>query len=574
MFSPAPRRFTGSRIHMVGAIRSACACFFGCLLALIGGSTGIATAKKAPGAIQLAAQPSGKGANRGVIAAGLVRAKHVRIQSAQGCGRRKLTGSGAVKRRFAVFVSADGERCLRGTVRKGWVRVRLCASGDCVERQVRVLRRRDRDREGLDNFLERGIFRTSPSDPDTDGDTFSDRYEVMRGYNPRNPASPRRKRSPGAAPAPSASPSSGFPPKPPCMAGSTNVTSAAAVRSEVAAGRNVCVIAAIGDLDLKDLGNRAGVVVSTEHAGAIGSIDLGGGTTDLTIRGAVFRSIEMRGADRTMLQGNIIGGTPGNRVLDQLILMPDRSDDVTIRENDMGWTRADDSGNTGYGCRCYGTLNRLQFVGNRIHDIAADGFQGVDGDDVLIDRNEIGPVGANSDSSEHSDNIQITGNGANLRITNNWIHRQGYFDGGVTGNSGSVYIHGGETDPLLFENNLIQIAQGRTEICGLGTGGTARSNITIRGNTWIEGGLAFSGFPGFEWDCDSGTGNVVERNIAVDPDGGFAQSGGAGAATFLANIWGQPSLVALDGSGNCLSANCNPPGQAPIGYRRPAGAHW
>ncbi len=560
---------------MVDAIlRPACACFLGCLLALIGITADSAAAKGRPEAIRLAAQPSGKAAHRGVIAAGLVRAKHIRVQSPKGCRHRELAGSGGVERRFAVFAPANGKRCLRGAVRKGWALVQLCSSGSCVEHRVRVPRRRDRDREGLDNFLERRIFQTSVSDPDTDGDTFSDRYEVLRGYNPHNPRSPRR-RSPGAAaPAPtSTSPLSSWP-KPPCVAGATNVTSAAAVRGEVGAGRNVCVIAAVGDVDLRGLGNRSGVVVSTEDAGSIGSIEVGEGTTDLTIRGAVFRSIEIRGGHRTTLQGNIIGGTPGNRVLDQLILMPDRSDDVTIRENDLGWTRADDSGNTGYGCRCYGTLNRLQFVGNRIHDIAADGFQGVDGVDVLIDRNEIGPVGANPDSGEHSDNIQITGNGANLRITNNWIHHQGYFDGGVTGNSGSMYIHGGETNPLLFENNLIQIAQGRTEICGLGTGGTSRSSIAIRGNTWIDGGLAFSGFPGFEWDCDSGSGNVVERNVAVDPDGGFALSGSAAVATFSANLWGKPSLVALDGSGNCISANCNPAGQSPIGYRKPAGVHW
>jgi hypothetical protein len=104
----------------------------------------------------------------------------------------------------------------------------------------------------------------------------------------------------------------------------------------------------------------------------------------------------------------------------------------------------------------------------------------------------------NPGSSELSDNIQITGNDANLRITNNWIHHQGYYEDGVTNNSGSAYIHGGETAPLVFENNLIETAQGRTEVCGIGTGGTSRSNITISRNTWVDGGKAFSGFPGFE----------------------------------------------------------------------------
>ncbi len=356
-----------------------------------------------------------------------------------------------------------------------------------------------------------------------------------------------------------------------CPAGATNATSASQLRSAVQGGKDVCVTAAVGNVNLGDLGSRA-VTVSTD-GGSIGEIDLGG-TTDLTIESARFRSIEMRGSHRTHLIANTIGGTQANRVYDQLIFMPETNNDVVIEGNDIGWTKADNSGNTGYGCRCYGTLNRLRFVGNRLHDIAADGFQGVGGSDVLIDRNEIGPVGRNPESSEHSDNIQITGNGSNLRITNNWIHHQGYYEGSPVANSGSTYIHGGSTGSLIYENNLIEVAQGRTEICGLGTGGTSRSNITIRRNTWVDGGRAFSGFPGFEWDCDSGSGNLVERNIAIDPDGGFAQNGSSGAATFSSNLFGQPSLVTLAANGNCTSTNCNPSGQEPIGYRKPAGVSW
>ncbi len=364
------------------------------------------------------------------------------------------------------------------------------------------------------------------------------------------------------------------PPEFTCVDGATNVTTAAMVRSEVAAGRSVCLTAEVGSVNLRNLGNKAGVVISTEGAGSMGFVDLGGGTTDLTIRGARFRAIELRGADRTTLLGNTIGGSPEDRVLDELIFMPEESNDVAIEGNDIGWTKADDSGNTGYGCRCYGELNGLRFVGNKIHDIAADGFQGVGGSDVLIDRNEIGPVGANPDSSEHSDNIQLTFNGPNTRVTNNWIHHQGFYEGNVTGNSGSTYIHGGTSNSLFFENNLVETAQGRTEICGLGTGGTSRSNVTIRNNTWIDGGRAFSGFPGFEWDCDSGSGNAIENNIAVDPDGGFAQDGSAAAATFASNLWGQASLVSFDADHNCISANCNPAAGAPIGYRKPSGVAW
>ena len=102
----------------------------------------------------------------------------------------------------------------------------------------------------------------------------------------------------------------------------------------------------------------------------------------------------------------------------------------------------------------------------------------------------------------------------------------------------------------------------------MGTGGTSRSNLTIRRNTFYDNGRAFSGFPGFEWDCDTGTGNTITRNIAVDPDGGFAQAGQA-SAVVPPNLFGQLSLVTLDGDGNCTSANCNPAGQEPIGYRKP-----
>jgi hypothetical protein len=183
-------------------------------------------------------------------------------------------------------------------------------------------------------------------------------------------------------------------------------------------------------------------------------------------------------------------------------------------------------------------------------------------------------VGANPGSDEHSDNIQIVSNGPNLRITNNWIHEQGYYEGKVTGNSGSTYIHGGTSNTLLYENNLVAMNQGRTEICGLGTGGTSRSNITVRNNTWVEGGLAFDNFPGFSWECDGGSGNTVARNVAVDSDGGFAQNGSAGAATWSANLWGRPSVVTLDTNGDCTSSNCNPAGQKPIGYRKPSGVDW
>ena len=360
--------------------------------------------------------------------------------------------------------------------------------------------------------------------------------------------------------------------QPSCQPGAVTAITPAQVRSEIQAGNNVCVTAVVGDVNLDDLTSSTVRHLGTSGIGSIGQVHISG-SSRITIR-ARMRSVVIRGGSSliTVEQSRIGGESHATRVYDQLIFMPDSTADVTIQDNDIGWTLADNSGNTGYGCRCYGDHTRLKFVRNKVHDVAADGFQGVGGDDVLIDRNEIGPVGANPDSDEHSDNIQITGNGPNLRITNNWIHHQGYFNESITGNAGSTYIHGGATVSLIYENNLVEIARGRTEVCGLGTGGTSRSNITLRRNTWVDGGQAFSTFPGFEWDCDSGTGNVVERNVAVDPDGGFG--GSVAAATFADNIWGQPSAVTLDGDGNCTSGNCNPSGAEPIGFRKPTGVHW
>jgi hypothetical protein len=513
---------------------------------IVGLSSDTGTKPPAIGPIKAQAV-SKKEPRRGLAVVGFARGTRSRILYAGGCRGLRLRKSARRKRRFATVVRRGRWRCPRRDIRRGRVRVTVCSGGRCLTRRIRISPFRDRDQDGLGDLFERFI---------------------LHRHRPGGPA-------PGAEPAPAEVPEAVLAPlgQLGCAEDQTPVTSVNDLLDEVDGGNSVCVKAQIGDVDLKDLGSLEGVTISSEGGGSLGAVTVEE-TSNLTIRGARLRSIEIRRANGTRVISSVIGGTRSNRVLDQLVFMPETNRDVVIESNDIGWTRADNSGNTGYGCRCYGTLDRLRFVGNRVHDIAADAFQGVGGEDVLIDRNEIGPVGASPGSSEHSDNIQITGNGPNLRITNNWIHHQGYYEGAIAANSGSTYIHGGETAPLTYANNLVETNQGRTEICGLGTGGTSRSNITIRRNTWVEGGLAFSGFPGFEWDCDSGSGNRIERNIAVDADGGFAQDGSAGAATFSANLWGQPSLVSLDGAGNCTSANCNPAGQEPIGYRKPSGVGW
>jgi hypothetical protein len=467
---------------------------------------------------------------------------------------------------------------------------------------------KDTDSDGLSDGAEVKPYHTNPRRADTDGDGYPDGVEIADGTNPRSaksfpgpddggghrqspdstPGSPGKQPTTAPAPAPTPAPPTVVQPIFPAETGATVpaevtepsacaesaalVTTAKELTTAVKANESVCVTAEIGDVALSELGNRSGVVISTD-GGSIGEL-LIEGTNGIAVRFARLRSVTIRHSNEVAIEGSTIGGTREHRVSDQLIFMPDRSENVIIRGNDIGWTIADNSGNTGYGCRCYGETNNLQFVGNYVHDIAADGFQGTNGANVVIDRNKIGPVGANPGSDEHSDNIQMVGNGPGLRITNNWIFQQGWYEGQVVGNSGSIYVHGGTSNPALIENNLIEENQGRTEVCGLGTGGTSRSNITIRRNTWIEGGLTFTQFPGFEWDCDSGTGNTVADNIAVDPDGGFAQDGSASAATFANNLWGTPSKVTFDAQGNCVSANCNPAGAEAIGYRKPSGVSW
>jgi hypothetical protein len=498
----------------------------------------------------LKAQRVSKDPRRGIAVVGYARGKWLRLQYAGGCRNLKLRHSSDRKRRFAAVVRRNGKVCLAGAVPRGRVRAQVCDGERCTTRQIRLSPFRDSDGDGLGNLSE--IVKKNASGQSGPGS------------------------APGTPGTPDAPPEVPLPPfaQLGCVEGAVEVASAAELLDQVEAGNDVCVTAPIGNVSVEGFGPVPDVTISSKDAGgSIGELAIEE-TSSLTIQGARVRSLEIRRANGTQVRSNIIGGTQSNRVLDQLIFMPEASNDVAIESNDIGWTVADDSGNTGYGCRCYGNLDRLRFVGNKVHDIAADGFQGVGGEDVLIDRNEIGPVGRNPESSEHSDNIQITGNDANLRITNNWIHHQGYYEGSPIANSGSTYIHGGSTASLIYENNLIETAEGRTEICGLGTGGKSRSNITIRRNTWVGGGGAFTGFPGFEWDCTSGSGNTVKRNISVDPDGGFALGGSASAATFSANLWGKPNLVTLDAARNCTSANCNPSGQEPIGYRKPPGVHW
>jgi hypothetical protein len=193
--------------------------------------------------------------------------------------------------------------------------------------------------------------------------------------------------------------------------------------------------------------------VGTSPAGSIGAIHLNDGSR-ITLQ-ARFRSIVITNSNLITIEQSQIGGTPANRTLDQLIFIPERSDDVTIRDNDIGWTTADNSGNTGYGIRAYNDSARLRIERNYIHHIGGDAMQlGMDGVDTLVDRNEIACV------------------------TNNYFHHCGWVieTGPQTGcNAGA--IHAGSNGTLLYENNLQRDALGFMQIGDLGTGGCNRSGL-------------------------------------------------------------------------------------------------
>jgi hypothetical protein len=217
-----------------------------------------------------------------------------------------------------------------------------------------------------------------------------------------------------------------------------------------------------------------------------------------------------------------------------------------------------------------GASDRLRVERNRFHHIGADGIQGLgNGADVVIDRNEFAYVAPPSGSSEHSDDIQIIDHGPNLRITNNYLHHNGWLDAGVNGGGESgPYIHAGDNDPMLFENNLIRDEQNFMQIGGLGTGGRSKSNLMFRRNTFLHNGTAFGSSADPEWDLNAGSNNVYERNIHRNL---VIQSSGS-HTTFRDSL--DSDNLAFDAAGQCTSAACNPSGQEPIGFRKPSGVRW
>ena len=399
---------------------------------------------------------------------------------------------------------------------------------------------------------------------------------------------PSRAATPSPPPS-SPPPQSGLPPlgQPSCVPGAVNVTTASAVASTLASGSNVCITADVGRVELSS--GSAYTSSAVEYLGTTGS----GRISDLFVNGVVGMTIRVRAGHVslydaqyvTLEQSRIGGDGPASRLGggDALNLRDTASgcDDCIVQDNDIGWTKqTETSGNTGYCVRMFGNNDRMLMRRNRIHDCEADGIQGVRGNNVVIDRNEIGPVGDNPACPygaycEHSDGIQEHGRDGTVTISNNWIHHEGYFtDAGGSliaskAASGTTYIHGGDTSPITYENNLVETSRGRVEVCGLGTGGTSTSNTTIRNNTFYDLARAFR-IQGFEWDCTSGTGNLIANNVFADHGGGFDDSGQG--RTVSNNVAGSLSSFTFDRDRNCTSANCT--GATPRGFRKPSGVHW
>lgn len=220
----------------------------------------------------------------------------------------------------------------------------------------------------------------------------------------------------------------------------------------------------------------------------------------------------------------------------------------------------------------------MKIVGNRIHHIAGDGIQGLgNGTDVLIDRNEIGYVGANPrlvgafgqhpdhrQRPEPEDHEQLAAPAGLVRRDHvGWERR--------------CHLHPRRRQrPDDLREHLIEHSRGRVEVCGLGTGGTSRSNITVRRNTVSDNGQTFGGFPGLEWDCGSGTGNLVEPQHRSGPRRRFRHP----PYRIQVGVLGeqQPVLPAVARQPRrprqLHVIDCNPAGQEAIGYRKPAGVPW
>ena len=429
-------------------------------------------------------------------------------------------------------------------------------------------RKKDTDGDGLSDRFELRRSKTNPRKKDTDGDGVSDGAEIRAGTNPNKPDAPRLL-TPPAPPVSGASPS--------CVSGATNAGSAAAVRSALQAGQNVCVTANVGNVDLSNLRPGAVRYVGTPgvSGGSMNDVKLAN-AANITIR-ARLRSTEIYdGANNVRLDNCVVGGTSGARVIgDDLIRVQADATNIVVENCDIGWTGQTSSTDAGYGLRILdnGNVANITIQGNRIHHISEDGIQvGGKPPNLTIDRNEIAYIATDTASIDpHADLIQLVGYGPNTRITNNYMHHLGYRDESHqpanSYPSGGFYLHGGQPGPLIIENNLGLDWRNMGVHGSLGTGGCSGDQVIVRRNTFLRGGTSVGGTE-FRMTTCSGSGNVLERNAIENLD---VPSPG-GHLSVRANVTG--GNVKLDGNGNCTSAACNPAGQEPIGFRKPSGVRW
>ena len=383
--------------------------------------------------------------------------------------------------------------------------------------------------------------------------------------------------STGRGPAGSGVPTPPPPPAPPPRHCDVTTASAAGVRAavQVNAGKTICYQGAIaGDLDLSSVRPAAVTTIAPAPGGGSfsGGVNLPG-AANITFEGRAAWATMYSGTANVTLQNCTLGGTPTNRLSgEDIVHIQADARDIAIRDCSIGWSSA---AVAGYGIRIVdnGTVDKVTIQRNRIHHIGADGIQvGGTPSNLTIDRNEISYVAVeNPDLDQHADLIQLVDYGPNTRITNNYMHHLGY---PVEGSnppksypSGGLYIHGGDDGPLLFENNLVVDGRNQAGIGDLGTGGCSVSNFTMRRNTFDRMGTAVGGLD-FGVHICSGANNLVERNAIRDFDNHYPGPW----VTVRNNV--EDAGVVLNAAGECISTACNPPGQEPIGYRKPAGVGW
>ncbi|HUC20370.1 MAG TPA: right-handed parallel beta-helix repeat-containing protein, partial [Candidatus Polarisedimenticolaceae bacterium] len=384
-------------------------------------------------------------------------------------------------------------------------------------------------------------------------------------------------------------------PQPPyalgCEAGATNVASNSALISVLSGGKDVCVTAPLsGDTQVWNIHGTAAkpLYIGTSGSGSIASLEFNSNSSYITVRQARATTIDVRSSQHITIEKSTLGGTstdrtPGN-IIASMGYTPgangDISHNLTIQDNDVGWSRSCppegcfdqegnniETGNNGYGIRIGGGDN-LIVQRNYIHHIGADGIQvGTDGINNLIDRNEFiyvssFPVG----SEEHSDDIQITGHGAGMKITNNLLHHNGLTAAGGPQSGGSgPYIHGGSPGDLEFANNLVRDEYNYMAVAGLGTGGNAVSNLNFHNNTFINNGLNWGVIIGPAWNVNSGTNNKYQNNVSdYNPNSNSITTASNNLAT---------TSQTFNAQGECTGVACNPTSGS-IGYRCPTGVWW